>query len=278
MPAVAYIYELYVTFKASSMDENSTNAIWEERETSKMGLDTFTHNRNNILDSPIDKLIEDLKKEINAAYSEYNQWNELEEKNPVRFKELEEQANQSGHTLYSQMAGYIQEAIYLEEELFALLEMKIIYAFKHLEINIKQLLFAAYQDNYINRQFKWDSIVQFLNSKSIIAKDLNDYENINQLRNVNNSLKHSDKVIDQLIKNIPEFKDKDTLSYNDLELFYNRIKRSPNIFLTSLVSFVFKDIYTFTHERIFEIAKSFALRMDKKDSIEFSEELLKLYE
>jgi hypothetical protein len=259
------------------MKENAADDIWEEREMSKMGLDIFTHNRNNILDFPIDKLIKDLKKDIDKAYSEHKQWIELEEKNPARFKELEEQANQSGYTLYSQMYGYIQDAIYLEEELFALYEMKIIYAFKHLEINIKQLLFAAYQDNYINRQFKWDSIIQFLNSKSIIAKELNEYENINQLRNVNNSLKHSNKVIDQSIKNIPEFKDKDTLSYNDLELFYNRIKKSPNIFLTSLVSFVFKDLYTFTHERISNIAKSFALRMDKKDAIEFSEELLKLY-
>ena len=77
---------------------------------------------------------------------------------------------------------------------------------------------------------------------------------------------------------IEEFKDKDTLNYTDLELFYNRVKNSPNIFLTSLVSFVFQDIYTFTYDRISEMAKSLALRMDKKDAIEFSEELLKLYE
>jgi hypothetical protein len=260
------------------MKENSANVIWEEREMSKMRLDTFTLNKGNILDYPIDKLIESLKSQIKEAYSEHDKWIELKKNNPDRFNELEEQANQTGHSLHSQMYGYIQDVIYLEDELFALFEMKVIYAFKHLEINIKQLLFAAYQSNYINRQFKWDSIIQFLNSKNITAKDLNDYESINQLRNVNNSLKHSDKVIDQSIKNIPEFKDKDTLSYYELELFYNRVKKTPNAFLTSLVSFAFKDIYTFTHERIFEIAKSFALRMEKKDAMKFSEELLKLYE
>lgn len=260
------------------MKGNSANEIWEQREMGKMGLDTFPLNKDNIFDYPIDKLIESLKAQVSEAYSEHDKWIELEKNNPERFNELEEQANQSGHNLHSQMYGYIQDVIYLEDELFALFEMKIIYAFKHLEINIKQLLFAAYQDNFINRQFKWESIIQFLNEKNIIAKDLNDYDNINQLRNVNNSLKHSDKVIDQSIKNIPEFKDKDSLTYHDLELFYKRVKKSPNTFLTSLVSFVFKDIYTFTHERIFQIAKSFALRMDKKDAIEFSEELLKLYE
>lgn len=260
------------------MKKYSINAIWEEREMGKMGIDTFPMNKDNILDYPIDKLIESLKSQIKEAYTEHEKWIELEKNNPDRFNELEEQANQTGHSLNSQMYGYIQDVIYLEDELFALFEMKIIYAFKHLEINIKQLLFAAYQDNYIKKQFKWDSIIQFLNSKKINIKDLNDYENINQLRNVNNSLKHSDKVIEHTIKNIPEFKDKETISYYELELFYNRLKKSPNTFLISLVSFVFKDIYTFTHERIFEIAKSFALRMDKKDALEFSEELLKLYE
>jgi hypothetical protein len=202
----------------------------------------------------------------------------MQKNEPDRFNELEEHANQTGHSLHSQMYGYIQDVIYLEDELFALFEMKIIYAFKHLEINIKQLLFAAYQDNYITRQFKWDAIIQFLNSKNIVAKELNGYDNINQLRNVNNSLKHSDKIIDQSIKNIEEFKDKENLNYTDLELFYNRVKKSPNIFLTSLVSFVFQDIYTFTYDRISEMAKSLALRMDKKDAIELSAELLKLYD
>lgn len=256
----------------------SANEIWEQREMGKMGLDTFPLNKDNIFDFQIDKLIESLKAQISDAYSEHHKWIDFEKNDPERFNELEELANQNGHSLHTQMYGYIQDVIYLEDELFSFFEMKIIYAFKHLEINIKQLLFAAYQDNYINRQFKWDSIVQFLNEKNIIAKELNDYDNINQLRNVNNSLKHSDKVIDQSIKNIPEFKDKDALSYNDLELFYNRVKKSPKEFLTSLVSLVFKDIYTFTHERIFEIAKSFALRMEKKDAIKLSEELLKLYD
>jgi hypothetical protein len=260
------------------MKENSANAIWQEREMSKIGLDTFTHNKDNILDSPIDKLIEDLKTQVKKAYSEHNEWIELKKNNPERFNELEKQENQTGHSLHSQMDGYTQEIIYLEDELFALFEMKIIYAFKHLEINIKQLLFAAYQDKYINRQFKWEAIVQFLNSKNIIAKDVTDYENINQLRNGNNSLKHSDKVIDQSMKNITEFKDKDTLHYIDLELFYKRVKKSPDNFLTSLVAYVFGDIYFFTYKRIFELAKSFALRMNKKHAIEFSEELLKLYE
>jgi hypothetical protein len=253
-------------------------SVQAQRQLNQYNLDTFTHDKQNILDYPVDKLIQDLKKQVNDTYVEHDKWIELEQNNPNRFKELDEKANLTGHSLHLQMYSYIQDVIYLEDELFALFEMKVIYAFKHLEINIKQLLLAAYQENYINRQFKWDTIVSYLNSKNINAKELNDYNNINELRNVNNSLKHSDRVIDQSIKNIPEFKDKETLHYSDLEAFYNRVKNSPNFFLTSLISFVFKDLYAFPHERVSELAKSFATRMDKKDALQFVDELLKYYE
>ncbi len=259
------------------MKSSSPYTTWEDQQMDKFELDSFAHNRKNILDAPIDKLIDDLKKEIEKAFEDHNYWVNLEENNPAKFRELEDQANLSDHTLYSQMAGYITDAMYMEEELFALFEMKIIYAFKHLEINIKQLLFQVYQDEYINRQFKWDSIVQFLHSKNIAARDLLDYDNVNQLRNLNNSLKHADKVIDQSVKNIPELAGKETMEYKDLELFYQRVKQSPTNFLTSLVSAVFKDMYSFPYERVVELAKSYALRMEKKDADIFKEELLKLY-
>src|ERR1700752_1797290 len=98
------------------MKENSSNSISEQRQTGKMWLDTFTHEKNNILDYPIDKLIEDLKTQIKAAYSEHEEWIELEKNDPDRFNELEEQANQTGHSIHSQMYGYIQDVFYLEDE------------------------------------------------------------------------------------------------------------------------------------------------------------------
>ena len=58
----------------------------------------------------------------------------METNNPEKFQELEEQVERTGHSLYSQMHDYIRTAIYIEEELTTLFEMKIIYAFKHLEI------------------------------------------------------------------------------------------------------------------------------------------------
>ncbi|HEY8660104.1 MAG TPA: hypothetical protein VIL78_13810 [Hanamia sp.] len=260
------------------MKDNSPEDIWEKREMNKMGLDTFLMRKENLLDPPIDNLIKSLKTRRIAARSEYQKLTKLERGNPEEFRKLEEKENLSGTSLQASMINYFQEIIYLEDELFVLFEMKIIHAFKFLEITIKQLLSAAYEDNSVKQQFRWESIGQFLNSKNILIKDINDYENIEKLRNVNNSLKHSEKEIDHRIKQIQEFKNKDTLNYIDLESFYTRIKKSPAIFLNSLVHYVFKDLYTFPHERIFELSKSFALRMDKKDAMEFSKELLRFYE
>lgn len=134
--------------------KDSAESIWENRQMSQIELNTFTLGKENILDYPIDKLIESLKVQSRDANSKHDQWIRVQEYDAAMFAKLEEQINQTGHSLHSQMHRYVQDLIYIEDELFSLFEMKIIYAFKHLEINIKQLLFLAYQDKYINRQFK----------------------------------------------------------------------------------------------------------------------------
>ncbi|HEU5051561.1 MAG TPA: hypothetical protein VFT78_00545 [Hanamia sp.] len=260
------------------MKQDSPEDIWEKREMNKIGLDTFLLQKENVLDFPIDNLIKSLKIQLHKAKSEYHKLTKLERSSRKEVMELKKNENVKETNLQPVIMNYFQEIIYIEDELFVLYETKIIYAFKFLEINIKQLLSAAYEDSSIARQFKWESICQFLKSKKISIKDFNDYENIEQLRNVNNSLKHSDKEIDQRMQQIQEFKNKETFNYIDLESFYIRIKKSPAIFLNSLVHFIFNDLYIFKHERIWELAKSFALRMDKKDALEFSEELLKFYQ
>jgi len=259
------------------MKDYSPDDIWEKREMNKMGLDTFLMRKENVFDSAVDRLIESLKTQLAKARSEYEKLMRLESKNRSEFRNLEEQENLSEDNLQGSMMNYFQEIIYLEDELFVLFEMKIIHAFKFLEITIKQLLSAAYKDNSIKQKFRWESIGLFLNSKNILIKDINDYENIEQLRNVNNFLKHSEKNIDQRIKQIQEFKNIDTINYIYLDSFYKRINKSPGIFLNSLVHYVFQDLYNFPHERIFELAKSYALRMDKKVAVELTDELLRFY-
>lgn len=253
------------------------NQIEESRETDKLSLETFSFDKHNIVDYPIDKLIRDLKIDIEKLYSQHAEWLEMSENNPERFNELDEIAQRTGHSLNIQMYEYIEEAAYLRDELFALYEMKIIYAFKHLEINIKKLLSYSYDDKSVNRQFYWNDLKQFLSIKNIDVSKITGYLEVNQLREVNNSLKHSNESSHDSIKNYPEFKGKLRITYEVLEKFYVRIKDFPNVFLDTLARKIYEDLYEFDDAKIKAIAKSYALRMDENNAKKLADNLLKYY-
>lgn len=248
------------------MFENYKDDINTKRESNKIGLETFALDRYNILDRPIDKLIKELKKDLENEYSEHKKWIDMETNNPKKFQGLEEKAEQTGHSLYFQMHDYIRTAIYIEEELTTLFEMKIIYAFKHLEIEIKNLISASFNDSSIGKFSKWDNLIQYLKSKKINISEVKDYKEVNQLRAVNNSLKHSNEQIDNSLKGIDEFKEIESITYEVLERFYNRIKDSSNSFLSSLSNAIYETLYEFDDEKLERISKSIALRMDKQNA------------
>ena len=246
------------------MFKNFKNDLNTRRESNKMGLETFAMDRYNILDRPIDSLIKELQIELNNEYSEHQEWIDLELKNPNRFNELDEIAQQTGHSLHIQMHDYIRAASYIEGELSTLFEMKFIYAFKHLEIEVKNLISASFNDSSIGKFSKWDNLIQYLKSKNIEIKEVKDYKEVNQLRTVNNCLKYSNGKIDNSLNGIEEFKETKIITYKILEEFYNRIKTSSNIFLSSLSNAIYNELYEFDDEKLASISNSIVLRMDKK--------------
>lgn len=259
------------------MENFHENDIEIKREMNKISLDTFVLDKHNILDFPIDKLIENLKLDINKLYDEHKKLIDLSSENPKLYEELDEIAQQTGHILHIQEYEYIQDIHYTEDELFVLFEMKIIYSFKHLEINIKNLISASYEDKSVNKQFNWRDLNQYLTLKNIDIKTINGYAEVDQLREVNNSLKHSTEIKNDNIKKITEFKSKEEITYRELEKFYKRIKEKPKEFLSSLSYKIYQDIYEFDNNKILEIAKSYASRMNKYDAEKLTIELLKLY-
>lgn len=259
------------------MKENHKFNLLDEREIKQFELDSFVQGKYNMLDSPIDKLVEDIKLQIEKANTEYNKWVELEKNDPKKFKELDRIAGQHDHNLDLQMYGYIEDIRYLEEELHAIFEMKIIYAFKHFEISIKQLLAIAYND-FIPKQQNWDSLIQFLSSKNIDIKALQEYKDVNYLRILNNALKHSGQITDSNLQTEKEFKGKKDISFIDLEKFYRRVNKAPSALLVAIKNEIIKDIYEFSEERLNNLALSFALRMTKKVAKDFTEKLNKLYQ
>ncbi|MNT10127.1 hypothetical protein D3C72_1449420 [compost metagenome] len=232
--------------------------------------------KHNKLDYPIDKLIKNSKIEIEKIHTENAKLRDMKKNDSDRYNELDEIAQQTGHSLWIQEFENFESIWYLEDELFAMYEMKIIYAFKHLEINMKKLISSAYKDASVNKQFKWENLKQYMNQKNIDVNTIKGYVEVNQLREVNNSLKHSNDHNVFLKKYFKEGQES-VVTYDVLELFYNKVKNHPNIFLKDLAYKISKDLYEFDEDKITNIAKSLALRMDQATAQKVSEKLLNYY-
>ncbi|WP_233897210.1 hypothetical protein [Tenacibaculum piscium] len=244
-----------------------------ERDINKIRLETYVHNLDNNFDRPVDEIIEDLKVRLNKEYEDHTHWLELDKNDFKKFEEIEEIANQTGHSIHQQMFEHIQTARYIEDELIALYEMKIIYTFKHLEINLKNLISTAYNDKSVTKSYKWWNLNQYLKNKNIDLKKVNSYNEINQLRILNNSIKHSNNSKNEDLKSIPEFKSNSRNNYKILEKFYDRIKTSNYEFIQSLSSKILKELYEYDVDKIQNIAKELVLKMDKKQTDLLIEEI-----
>jgi hypothetical protein len=214
----------------------------EKREINRIGLETFFLNlENNHYDYNVDKLISSL----------------VEKLDNLKIKKQNEKLDQT-----KEMINEI-EIMFLYKELFAISEMKIIYAYKHLELHLKFLLKASYQKSKENEFYRWESIVIFLKARNIKIDEVENYAEVNELRVLNNSIKHSRSILNEKTKNILEFKDKDRIQYSDILSFYKRIEECSINFIKSLSYLIQKDLYEFDDNRIEEIAGKILMRMDK---------------
>lgn len=209
-----------LAFKQGIMDNKESEQIEDERETNKIRLSLFVDNlKNNSFSEAVFEQTEKLQSELNETINNFIK-------------------NQNENF------GYL-DTEFLEDKLSALSEMSIVYAFKDFEINLKKLLKATYGTD-TKEFYRWDFISDFLNSKKIKLTEIKGYKEVNQLRNINNHIKHSisNKISDKdKINDIPEFKSLKYLSHYELDDFYNRIKNFPYIFLDDLSTKIYADLY-----------------------------------
>ena len=134
-------------------------------EFSKYNLNLLKQAINNF-DRPVNNIIEELQLDLDKQYNNIEYWNELEKSDKEKYNYLDELANQKGHSIDIQMREDIETAMFIEEELTALSEMKIIYAAKHLEINIKKLILKYYKELPTSKP-KWHEIERFFKKQNI---------------------------------------------------------------------------------------------------------------
>jgi hypothetical protein len=237
-------------FKPNYLNEKISKLALK-RKTEKIGFNMFMlHVQNNHFDKISDEAIEKHEKEINRL-------SELDEK-----KSIEDSEN-------------LWNIIFLEEELKALAEMKIIYAYKHFEISLKFMIKASYKNFEESQMFKWYEVDNFMKTKNIDIKKADKYNEINELREVNNAIKHSS--ISKSKISIVEFKSKDLITYKDILQFYKRIENSTFDFFISLNELIWKDLYEFDEVRLNEIVEKIEGRMEPEIAIKLANKILSKY-
>lgn len=239
------------------MEDCNVNEFEEERFSAKMYLDTFTFDLYNSFDPSADKeierLIDDLEKN-NKKYIELGK------------KLADEKDEQAKMNFESEKHNCLIDNEYIIEKIWALIEMKIVYSFKSLELNTKKLIRTAISGTKINDFYKWEVLVNFLKSRNIKPESIKGFLEITQLKDVNNALKHSVDFSVDLKNRIPEFKKSEIISFYDLNAFYSRIKTFPEIFLSDLASAIQSELYEFDQEKIDRIANNIARSMERKDA------------
>lgn len=210
------------------------------REINMSYLKEYASIHHYTFDITIDRPIAELKKELDDLQTEFKSYNVFDIKDGVKaFKK---------HKM--KMLKLRNNISFIEGELLSLYEVKIIYAYKYFEINIKQLIEVGYEDISSSKIYKWEDFKVYFKSKGINLNTLNNYSEMDQLRQANNSFKHSGTKGNKRLNFITEFNGKNILKYQDLEKFYNRVKEAPKQFIQSLASAISDELYVFDDNRI----------------------------
>lgn len=176
--------------------------------------------------------------------------------------------------IYSQMGSLNNELYEVSEQRYAIWQMIFVNIFRTMEIGIKTQLSTIYPAIDLRDLYIWENIKGFLKSKKIEIGSFKEYAVINQIRLINNDIKHSSKISENVLKQqIPEFSGKEYYDSESLNNYYDRIKDFPKLFMKQLSNELFDEMYKFDDERIGEIAKDFKKRMDKNAIAKFIEKL-----
>lgn len=212
-------------------------------------------------DNAIQSAVVQLKKEIDDCQIRYQ---ELEEKNQELSSEYQDSGtpNEDDIEILEELGDCSMHIGWLQENLCAIAEMKIVNLYKSLEIDTKYILSKIYENTETKQFFRWDLLISFLKAKDIQPSELNGYTETNQLRIVNNQIKHGGTLKDD-IKSIPEFNGLSTFTYQALDNFLNRVENPVNNYFTELSKKVYEDKYEFSDDRLNRIVSDFKARMDR---------------
>lgn len=250
-------------------------------------------------ESPLEKK----KKELFNLIDKYNFWfeeavtprldqidkelNELRETTEIIQQEVREiqetnqeydengRPSESYFDLFTELGGLEYETRFLLQQKLSIEEMKIVCLYKEFEILIKEIIAISLPCSDIEQLYKWENIKSLFKSYGILVGDIEHQNLVNELRVVNNNIKHSSFIDDKVSNaNINEFELMEEFDCESLAKFYLRIRGVPVKFLKSLVEKIVEYLFIFDEERIEKIACQYEGRMDKSTATKLAEKII----
>jgi hypothetical protein len=117
------------------------------------------------------------------------------------------------------------EAYFLEEMQKLSHELSIVALYKKIEIGTKRAVVYCYRDIKPESLFKIEKLIKELKKKGIDLTNVPHYKAMDELRCLNNSVKHSG-VVDSELAIFPEWTGKEHEPLKDLDKAYNRLAPS----------------------------------------------------
>lgn len=235
----------------------SLSRIFDEPAYSKRSITTIGMEFKNSFSMLSRNIIRSLDIEIKSTNAQLSaikeQIKDINESETCSYNEISD--------LYGDMAQFDLQIELLESQKALCTETEIINLFRSIEISIKKIINIAYDNVNTSDLYKWDSMITFFKAKDIDIKKIPSYAAVNELRIINNDLKHQGEI-SIIAKRIAEFKSSSNYTYENLSAFSNRIQSAPSKFLIELGKGVIADRFEYTDIKLETMAENYRKIMD----------------
>jgi hypothetical protein len=160
-----------------------------------------------------------------------------------------------------------------EQQLYCFAEMRIVHLFRAYEITLKKLIKIASPSANERDFFNWEKLREFCKSNGFNIKSIPSYSKINQLRLVNNCIKHSANINDDVKKHVPDFLSEGAFTYQNLYDFYNSVRDHLLIFLQGVALEFESSLYEHSEDKLNKIVNDYRKVMDSRELKLLSEKI-----
>jgi hypothetical protein len=252
------------------MNSNKFERALEYAYSKRLQLDSISFDFAGIVDESLKSPIKNAKRSILESENEYERLmaltsEEVERKGGVPTPEDQEAIEDA------MMAGH--ESHRGKEHLSVLLQMKVVYLFRCIETTLKEIAEIAYPGTKTKELYKWENMKAFYSGKEIDLSKIEGYQEVIELKKVNNNIKHS-SIVSEEVHRIVEFSDSEGFHEIPLETFLDRISTPVRVFMMGITNDVQRDLYEFNETRLERIANEYAERMNKEAAEIFTAKLL----